>query len=875
VLRNLRDAGFTGPIHLVNPNRSEIDGLPVTAQLQDLPEAPDVVVVASPAQSVLDVIRQAAGKGARTAIVLTAGLDRGIGSACAGVEEVARSSGLRVVGPNCFGIIAPPARLNATFGAEMPKAGELALVSQSGAVAAGLVAWATRRGIGFSAVASIGDAIDVDFGDLLDYFALDRGTRAILLYIESIRDARKFMSAARAAARAKPVIVVKSGRHREGARAAATHTGALAGSDGAYDAAFRRAGLLRVLGLDAFFAAAQTLAYVTGLRGRRLAVLSNGGGLGVLAVDRLVDLGGTLAGLSKEALARLDRELPAIWSRSNPVDIIGDAAAERYRVALDTLLEDDENDAVLVLNVPTALASAEDCADGVIESVTRHRARSPSPKPVFAVWLSGGGAATKHFDDHRIPCYETESDAVQGFMHLVQYREAQDALMKAPPSTAAEGKQDHEAARAIVEEALASGATWLDPVSTARLLQAYQVPITPIFAAADADAAVRAAAPLLAGGASVAVKILSPDILHKSEIGGVVLDLREGHAVHAAASEILRRAREMRPDARIHGVTIQPMVRRPRARELIAGIADDPTFGPIVVFGRGGTAVEVINDRSLALPPLDLTLAREMIARTRVSRLLKSYRGIPAADELSVAMILVRLSQLVADVPEIRELDLNPLLADHEGVVAVDARVAVGRLEGQPKGPFHPRFVIRPYPREWERRLELPDHTAVSIRPVRPDDEGMFIEFFKKVSMADLRLRFFAPVKEFTHEFIARLTQLDYGRAMALVARSETTGEMLGAVRLHADANLDRGEYAILVRSDMKGRGLGWQLMRLIISYASWLGLRAIEGQVLQENHVMLTMCAELGFAIRNDPNEPGVKIVSLALPEGVPSQVL
>ena len=530
-------------------------------------------------------------------------------------------------------MLAPHAKLNASFATRMPPAGDLALVSQSGAITAGLVEWSAAHGIGFSAVVSLGDKIDVDFGDLLDYFALDRRTRAILLYIESINDARKFMSAARAAARIKPVVVIKSGRHAQGAKAAQTHTGALAGSDSVYDAAFRRAGLLRVLDLDELFAAAETLGRVRPFSGERLAILTNGGGIGVLAVDRLADLGGTLAGLRRETMKTLDATLPPIWSRANPVDIAGDADGARYAAAFEALLDDPDNDAVLVMNVPTALASAEAAAKAVVDVAQAHRSRSIRPKPVFAVWVGDSEATTPIFEAAGIPSYATETDAVRGFMHLVRYREALEALMATPPSLPQDFKPDVAAARAAIDDAVRDGRTWLDPIEINRLLAAYSIPIVPALLARDADEAAAIAAPLLAEGSTVVAKILSPDIVHKSEVGGVRLNLTSEHAVREAVADILARAKAARPDARIRGVTIHPMIVRPKARELIAGIADDPTFGPVVVFGSGGTAVEVIDDKALALPPLDLELARELIARTRVARVLKAYRDVPAADE--------------------------------------------------------------------------------------------------------------------------------------------------------------------------------------------------------------------------------------------------
>ncbi|MGA2893909.1 MAG: bifunctional acetate--CoA ligase family protein/GNAT family N-acetyltransferase [Xanthobacteraceae bacterium] len=867
VLNNLATAGFAGAVHLVNPEYQSIAGVRAVKCYDELPDAPDLVVISVPPPAVPGIISAAGAKGTPAGIILSAGLGHGPGSLAEQCEKAARATGMRLVGPNCIGVLVPHTKLNASFAASMPRPGDLALISQSGAIAAGLVEWSSVRGIGFSAVVSIGDSIDVDFADLLDYFAMDRSTRAILLYIESIKDARKFMSAARAAARSKPVLVVKSGRHAQGAKAALTHTGALAGSDAVYDAAFRRAGLMRVLDLDELFAAAETLGHRTTLVGKRLAILTNGGGVGVLAVDRLADFGGELAGLSPAAVQKLDAALPPIWSRANPVDIAGDADGERYAVALEQLLGDEANDAILVMNVPTALASAADAAKSVIAVTERYRKTRSPAKPVFAVWVGGSRPAVAAFNAAAIPSYATEADAVGGFMHLVRYRESRELLMATPPSMPEDFAPDTAAARPVIDAALRDRRTWLDPIEMPRVFSAYGIPITPAALAHDADEAAVAARPHLAAGQAVVLKISSPDIVHKSEVGGVRLNLTSEQAVRQATAEILSQARAARPDARITGVTVFPMIVRPKARELIVGLADDPTFGPVIVFGQGGTAVEAISDKALALPPLDLTLARRLIARTRVSRILKAYRNVPAADEQAIALLLVKLAQLAADFPEIREIDLNPVLADESGVIAVDARVAIAPVEQHRRGPSgHPRFAIRPYPKEWERRMCLPDGTQFLARPVRPEDEPLFLPFFAAVTQQDLRLRFFAPVKDFNHGFIARLTQIDYARAMAFIAIEETTGNMLGAVRIHADADYENGEYAILIRSDLKGHGLGWQLMQLMIEYARAEGLSCVHGQVLQENTTMLGMCRQLGFAIVSDPQEHAINVATLRL---------
>src|SRR5262245_6497254 len=730
ILRNLRDGGFAGPIGLVNPKYPEIEGLRAVKSVGDLAEPADLVIVASPPPSVPESIAAAAAKGCRTAVVITAGLGHGPALLAEATRVAARAHGMRLIGPNCLGVLVPRARLNASFATRLPRAGDLALISQSGAIAAGLVEWAAERAVGFSGMVSLGDQIDVDLADLLDFFALDIGTRAILLYIESVKDARKFMSAARAAARAKPVVVVKSGRHAQGAKAAQTHTGALAGADAVFDAAFRRAGLLRVLDLDELFAAAETLGRLRPFNGKRLAILTNGGGIGVLAVDRLVDLGGPLATLAQETMQRLDAPMPPIWSKGNPVDIAGDADGARYAAALDALIEDPESDALLVMNVPTALASAADAAQAVIAGVRQHRETLVRPKPVFAVWVGGSVNATSAFEAAGIPSFATEADAVRGFMHLVRYREAIDALLATPPSLPEHFAPDVAAARRIIERALhergkGDDRVWLDPIEITGLLGAYDIPIAPAFLARNADEAAAAAAPYIARGETVVAKILSPDIVHKSEVGGVRLNLTSERAVREAVIDILARARAARPDARLTGVTIHPMILRPKARELIAGIADDPSFGPVIVFGRGGTAVEVINDKALALPPLDLKMAHELIARTRVARVLKAYRDVPAADEAAVALVLVKLAQLATDLPEVRELDLNPMLADKDGLLAVDARVAVAPADPSGHGA-RARCAVRPYPKEWERHLTLRDGAAIFVRPIRPEDEPLY-----------------------------------------------------------------------------------------------------------------------------------------------------
>jgi acetyltransferase len=867
ILHNVRKAGFKGEFGLVNTRYADIDGIATVGSLGKLPFVPELVVITAPAAAVAGIIDEAGKLGTAGALIIPAGLGHGAGSLAEAAERAAQKYGMRLIGPNCLGVMMPAANLNASFSAHMPVAGNLALLSQSGAIAAGMVDWAAQRGVGFSGIVSIGDQLDVDIADLLDYYAMDGKTRAILLYVESIKDARKFMSAARAAARIKPVVVVKSGRMAQGAKAAATHTGALAGSDAVYDAAFRRAGILRVSDLRELFDCAETLGRVESPPGKRLAILTNGGGIGVLAVDRLVELGGIPAAITPATREKLDAVLPPTWSGSNPVDIVGDADPARYAAALEVLLADASNDAILVMNVQTAIASADDIAATVTGVVGKYRQQHRGfAKPVLAVWVGADQKIGDLLSGAGIPNYPTEDDAVRGFMHLVQHREVVATLAQVPPAMPSVFIPDIDAARQIVSAALADGRQWLDPVEVKRLLEAYEIAMVETFAAADAEQAVVHASAIFAQGATVVLKIMSRDIVHKSDVSGVVLNLTTPDAVRSATADVLARAKAVRPEARIAGVIVQAMMVRPKARELILGLADDPTFGTVVVFGRGGTAIEIINDKALALPPLDLQLARDLIERTRVSRLLRAYRDVPAVKPDAVALVLVKLAQLAADIPEIRELDINPLLADEAGVLAVDARVAVGAVDRKFGGSGPANFAVRPYPSQWQRHLEVRDGWRVLARPIRPEDEPVIHEFLRHVTSHDLRLRFFAPMKEFTHEFIARLTQLDYARAMAFVAFDEATNEMVGVVRIHSDSIYETGEYAILLRSDLKGKGLGWALMQLIIEYAKSEGLKTISGDVLKENTVMLEMCRHLGFEVKADPVEHNICDVKLKL---------
>ncbi|MYN03225.1 GNAT family N-acetyltransferase [Pseudoduganella sp. DS3] len=848
VLANLLQGGFAGAIMPVNPKYRTLGGRPVAPSVRELPQVPDLAVICTPPATVPGLVAELGELGCRAVVVITAGLDAALKQA---MLAAARRHMVRILGPNCVGLLVPGIGLNASFAHLPALPGKLAFVSQSGAMVTGVLDWARSRGIGFSRFISMGDSSDVDFGDVLDYLADDGATQAVLLYVEDVRAARKFMSAARAAARSKPVLVVKSGRFAEGARAAASHTGALAGSDAVYDAAFRRAGMLRVLTTEELFAAVETLAGGKPLAGERMAILTNGGGPGVLATDALVGAGGTLATLAPHTMRRLEEVLPATWSRGNPVDIIGDAPGTRYSQALQALLQDEGVDAVLVLHAPTAIVPPLEAAQAVADTA-RGAARN-----VLACWLGGEGMvpARSVLGTAGIANYATPEEAVAGFMQMVNYRRAQQALMEVPAASSGEWRRDRERARAIIGAALQRGGGLLGEAEAKEVLACYGVPVVETAIADRVEAAVLLAERI---GFPVALKILSPDINHKSDVGGVVLDLESAPAVRTAALAMRERLHALLPQAHLRGFTVQAMARRPGAHELIVGASSDPVFGPVILFGQGGVAVETVADRALALPPLNMALARDLIGRTRVARLLAGYRGRPAADVAAVAQVLLRISTLLADLPEVQELDINPLLADAQGVLALDARMSVAPAASAGAA----RFAIRPYPEELEESAAW-DGGSVLLRPIRPEDAPQHAAFFAALTPEDVRFRLFEHMPTLPPAQLARWTQIDYEREMAFIAtRSGPNGpETLGVARAVADPDNVGAEFAIIVRSDLKGRGLGALLLEKLLRYCRARGLQEVLGEALPENSRMLQLAHQLGFEVGQSAQQGSMRL--------------
>lgn len=851
VLRNLRTGGFAGPVWAVNPRHASVGGQPAYADVADLPAAPELAVVCTPAPTVPGLIAALGARGTRAAVVMSAGLGAldadGQRSLQDAMLKAAQPHLLRVLGPNCLGLLVPGVQLNASFAPAQAQAGALAFVSQSGALATAMLDWASGRQIGFSHFVSLGDSADVDFGDLLDYLGSDGDTRAILLYIESIQHAPKFMSAARAASRNKPVIVVKAGRSAAGAKAAASHTGALAGADVVFDAALRRAGMLRVDSLQALFDAAETLARRYTVRGPRLALLTNGGGAGVLAADALAAESEALASLAPRTLAALDAFLPPTWSHGNPVDIIGDAPTPRYLQALQTLLAAPEVDGVLFMHAPTAIVPASEIAEACLETV-----RSAA-KPVLTCWLGGAAVASAReaCEQAGVASYETPENAASAWLQLVRFARNQQLLLQLPDSTIARAAPDHAAARACIEQAMASGQEWLDAAQLRIVLRAYGIPTLDGRLARDEDEAADAAQAM---GGPMALKIVSPQIVHKTDVGGVALNLEGAAAVREAAARMRANVQAAHPGSHITGFLVQPMAQRPGARELIVGLSHDPVFGPVVLFGEGGTAVEIRANHAVALPPLNTVLAGDLVARSGCLPLLGRLRASPPVHMPALEDALVGISQLACDLPEIIELDINPLLADAQGVLALDTRM---RLRAKGAAPGLPP-AIEPYPAHLAAQTHIAGK-ALEIRPIRPDDGARLENFYAHARPEDMRLRFFMARREVPRSELARYCQIDYRREMtfiALEAAADGAPRMVGEVRAVCDPDNVRAEFAIQIATDWQGRGLGRHLLDRLIHYLQQRGTRELVAQCLPDNDGMAALARQAGFSLSLDADE-------------------
>jgi acetyltransferase len=862
VVENLLAGGFRGPLYGVNPKHSRVLGLECFADVRKIPGRVDLAVVATPPQTVPDVIESCGRAGVRGAVIITAGFSE-TGEKGARLERQllhnARRYGLRLVGPNCLGIVRPDIGLNATFARGGALPGSLGLISQSGAVCVAMLDWARPNGVGFSSVVSLGGSTDVDFGEIIDYLASDPKTEHVLLYIEGIRDARRFVSALRAAARIKPVILMKVGRHPSGLRAAVSHTGAIVGTDDVFEAVVRRAGVVRVTTIGQLVAAAQALSSRVRVRGERLAVITNGGGPGVMAADRAADLGVPLAELAPATLEALKASLPGNWSHGNPIDLIGDAAADRYRAAVGACLADPNVDGVLTILTPQAMGDPAESAAAVIETATA------SDKPLISCWMGEDSvqAARALFREARIPTFRTPEPAVEMFAHLSSYYRNQRLLLQTPGPLSQHVEPDLEGARLIIEGALAERRTVLSEMESKALLAAFHIPIAKTVIARSAQEALLLAQEI---GYPVAMKIDAHGVTHKSDVGGVRLNVPNAQAAREAYEDILASTAAAQPGARVKGVTVEPMVIRKNGRELVIGVVHDPVFGPAIAFGAGGTAVEVLRDRAVALPPLNSFLARDMIERTKAGRLLERFRGMPPADVAAVEETLLRVSEMVCELPWIREIDINPLIADESGVTAVDARIVVA--EPPPMRERYAHMAIHPYPAQLVSEWRLPDGLSVSIRPIRPEDAQLEVEFVRNLSPESRYFRFMNTLRELTPQMLVRFTQIDYDREMAFVAVLEQRGRVteIGVARYAANPDGESCEFAIVVADEWKGRGLGRKLMTQLIDVARSRGFRTMIGHILANNDGMARLAGALGFVLSEVPGDPMMKRATLSL---------
>jgi acetyltransferase len=871
VFKNLIGSGYEGVVYPVNPNRESVQGVQAYPTIYDVPKKVDLAIIITPAKTVPDILEQCGQRDVKGVLIISAGFKE-TGPDGASLEhqllEINKKYRMRILGPNCVGFIMPYLNLNASFTGSTPDKGNIALFSQSGAVCGAILDWAAAAKVGFSSFVSVGSMMDVDFGDLIDYFGLDQHTRSLVLYVESITNAKKFMSAAKSFARVKPVIVIKAGRYSEGAKAAASHTGALAGEDAIYDAAFERAGIVRVDDITDLFNVSSILAKQPRPTGPHIAIVTNAGGPGVLATDAVIEKGGIIAELSDETIEKLNQVLPPTWSKANPVDIIGDGDELRYQKAMEICLNDRNVDGLIVICVPQVVADPDKVAEKIIDLSKN------TTKPVLTSFI--GEASVSHarqiLNSNNIPTYNSPDDAIESYMYLYHYQRHLEQLYETPIELGVKNSSHKERVKKILDVAKKEKRDLLNEIESKSFLELYGIKTTRPQVAETEETAAQIAGKI---GYPVVMKILSPQITHKSDVGGVVLDVRSDEDVKKAFQDMIKRAKEKVPDAEILGVTIQKMVKN-RGYELILGSKKDPVFGSVIVFGLGGIFTELFKDSAIGFPPLNQVLAQRIIEKTRAYTLLKGFRGIPPVDMKKMEETMVEFSHLIIDNPGIKEIDINPLIPEENDFIAVDARIILDKEPGK-----HPHLVISPYPTKYMKKVTLKDGTKVLLRPIKPEDEMLWLDMFKNFSedtvfrMGDQDLllhhgkvgevfTFFRIIKETPHELRTRYCNIDYDREISIVAEIEKDGqkEFIGVTRLIFEpGNTERAEFALVVTDEWHGLGLGSEFFDYTIHIAQDKGLKVFHGVVLKENIPMITLCREKNCTIMDgDPGEYNVE---------------
>ena len=845
----------------VNPHMKKVLDVDTYPSIAGVPEHMELAVVATPARSVPAVVEECGQAGVEGVVIISAGFKE-IGEEGTQleieIERIRKKYGMRIMGPNCLGFVRPPLNFNATFLRGRPPAGNIAFISQSGALGSAILDWAVSAGIGFSFFASLGSMLDVDFGDMIDFLGDDMATRSILIYMEGVGNARKFMSAARAFARRKPIIILKPGRFAESARAAHSHTGAMAGDDAVYEAAFRRAGVVRVGEIAELFAAAEVLDSKKLPAGPRLAIVTSAGGPGVMATDALIHLGGELAELSDESMAQLNAFLPPYWSKANPVDVLGDATVDRFAKALNVCLGDPKVDGVLVIYVPMDSAPSAKLAHAVADSAKN------AWKPVIATWMGAGDVEEgRHiFVENSIPHYDTPEEAVRTYVNMCRYKRHLDELYETPDELPAKKTPSKDHLQELLKMALKEGRTLLNEEESKDFLMTYGIPVTIAQVVQDSEAAVSIAEKV---GYPVVIKIVSPDISHKSDVGGVVMGIDSNEALKEAYEKLIERVKERAPAAAITGVAVEKMF-TDIDYELILGSKKDKDFGSVILFGVGGTMAEFIKDFSIGLPPINQTLAKMLMQDTKVYKMLQGFRGKPAADFEGLEEILVNFSNLVVDFPEIAEIDINPLAISNGKASALDARIIIDKnYDATGRWPY-PHLIITPYPTKYTTPWQLSDGTEVLLRAIRPEDEPAEHEMLSTLSQESLRTRFFSTIKDISHEWLILFCNIDYDRHMAIVAEVEENGnkKMIGVARLIMNQDMTSGEVAFLVQDRYQGKHLGSKFLEILIGIARERGLEEVRADVLTENEKMLNVFKRLGFTTQWVPGGTSEAVLKL-----------
>ncbi len=851
LIKNFTETSFEGKIYPVNIHKNEIFGIKAYQTVEQINEPVDLAVIATPAKTVPEIVEQCGKAGIKGLVIISAGFKE-IGAEGKALEdkilEIKKKYGIRIIGPNCLGVIRPSVKLNATFINRMPKSGNIAFISQSGALGSAILDWAIQENIGFSNFVSIGSMIDVDFGDLIDYFGMDPKTRSILMYIEGLTDSRKFMSAARHFARTKPIIVVKAGKFSESAKAAASHTGSLTGEDIIYDAAFKRAGIIRVDEIGDLFNCAEVLGTQPLPKGPNLAIITNAGGPGVMATDALIARGGKLAKLSPKTMEILNSLLPHYWSRGNPIDILGDAKADRYRAVVEACLDDESVDGILIVYTAQAVAEPVEIAKNIVELIKN---RGYQNKTILTSFMGYGVVqdANRIFNENSIPTYSTPEQAIKTYLYMYQYKRNLELIYETPEELAADVAPPKRPITVIMRNAAVENRELLNETEAKKLLEYYEFPVVKTVVAKTADEAVAIASQM---GYPVVLKILSPQITHKTDAGGVVLDINSENEVREAFECIIQRVKQYNPNAEILGVTVQSMIKK-RGYEVIIGAKTDPLFGPVILFGMGGIGVELFKDFAIGLPPLNQTLVRRIMEETKVYQLLKGYRNVPPANIKLLEEIMVRFSQMLVDFPQLKEVDINPLFINENEAFTFDARIVIDKERIFQKLEPHQHLVISPYPKKYETLWKLRDGRTVLLRPIKPEDEPLWLEMFQNFSEESIRYRFFQIIKDTPHEIRVRYCNIDYDREMAIVAELNEQGRrrILGVVRVSLEPDRKSGEIAFIIADPWQGLGLGTKMVDHVIEICKDMKVETLYGIMLPDNYRAINLMKKMGFVLK------------------------